>query len=162
MTNLTNNPEVLKKPVGVLLGFGIFLMPLIFVWFTLQKGRSALAKTVAFVWLAVWVIFVGANDHKPNTTATLTSTSATTQPSKSSGNILDKIANKEMAKIENKVAEDAVTQYQIAERNGTKIDICVQAGMVSAAWLQAKNEQEYANWKAVQTQKCKAAGMPSM
>jgi hypothetical protein len=42
--------------------------------------------------------------------------------------------------IENKVASDAVEQYRIAERQGDKMQICVQAGLVSAAYLQAKDE----------------------
>jgi serine protease inhibitor len=44
----------------------------------------------------------------------------------------DSLVNQQMNNIENKVASDAVEQYNIAKRNGgTAIDICVQAGMVA-------------------------------
>jgi len=47
-----------KRPVGILLGIGIILIPLIFSWFTLRKGHSTLAKVVSFSWLAVFFLFV--------------------------------------------------------------------------------------------------------
>lgn len=47
-----------------------------------------------------------------------------------------------MSDIENK-ATDAVTQYEIAKRQGDKMQICVQAGFVTAAFLQAKDEKNY-------------------
>lgn len=62
--------------------------------------------------------------------------------------------------IYNKVAEDAVAQYMIAARNGTKMDRCVHAGFVTAAFIQAKNEHDYKSWKAIQKTDCKAAGVP--
>lgn len=52
----------------------------------------------------------------------------------------EKRAATTMQDIENKVASDAVEQYRIAERQGDKMQICVQAGLVSAAYLQAKDE----------------------
>lgn len=58
------------------------------------------------------------------------------------------------------VARDAVVQYRIAARSGSVIDRCVQAGMVTAAYLQAQDEANYASWKAVQRRDCKAAGVP--
>jgi hypothetical protein len=62
--------------------------------------------------------------------------------------------------INQKVASDAVDQYNIAKRNGTKIDACVQAGLVTAAYLQAKDETSYQQWKAIQNADCAAAGVP--
>jgi hypothetical protein len=67
---------------------------------------------------------------------------------------------KEMAKIHNQVADDAVQQYEIAKRGGDKMQTCVQAGFVSAAYLQAKDEPNYNKWKATEKADCKAAGMP--
>lgn len=67
---------------------------------------------------------------------------------------------KEMANIHNQVAEDAVTQYEIAKRNGDKMTTCVQAGLVSAAYLQAKDEANFNKWKATEKSDCAAAGMP--
>jgi len=65
-----------------------------------------------------------------------------------------------LSDIENQVAEDAVKQYEIAKRQGDKMQICVQAGLVSAAYLQAKNEAKYNEWKAIEKKACSAAGVP--
>lgn len=62
--------------------------------------------------------------------------------------------------LEESVAKDSVDQYEIAKRSGKAIDICVHAGLVSAAYLQAKNEPEYKKWKAIETADCERAGMP--
>ncbi len=48
--------EVEPKPVSIWLGMGIFLMPFIFAWFTLQEGRSSNSKVLSFIWLAFFVI----------------------------------------------------------------------------------------------------------
>jgi hypothetical protein len=64
-----------------------------------------------------------------------------------------------MANIENKVATDAVAQYEIAKRQGDPMQTCVQAGMVSAAFLQAKNEPQYDVWKATEKADCAKAGL---
>lgn len=58
------------------------------------------------------------------------------------------------------VARDQVAQYQISKRKGDAIQICVQAGMVVAAYLQAKDESEYRRWVDVRTSDCKRAGVP--
>lgn len=62
--------------------------------------------------------------------------------------------------IHRQVADDAIAQYEIAKRQGDPIQICVQAGMVAAAWLQAKDEAQYREWKDVEARDCAAAGMP--
>ena len=66
----------------------------------------------------------------------------------------------DMAKIEGQVATDAVDQYNIAKRQGDPIQICVQAGMVTAAYLQAKDEANYQTWKRAEAQDCERAGVP--
>ena len=58
-----------------------------------------------------------------------------------------------------KVSSDAVDQYNIAKRQGDPIQVCVQAGMVSAAYLQEKNESSYQQWKATEKADCARAGM---
>jgi hypothetical protein len=65
-----------------------------------------------------------------------------------------------MTNIYDKVATDAEARYGIAKRQGDPIQICVQAGFVSAAWLQAKNEAQYGAWKATEKADCARAGMP--
>lgn len=62
--------------------------------------------------------------------------------------------------IENMVANDAVKQYDIAKNQGDKIQICVQAGLVSASYLQAQDETNYRKWKDIESQDCARAGMP--
>jgi|ERR1035437_219781 hypothetical protein len=76
------------------------------------------------------------------------------------GGGMDKQVQTSMQEIENKVASDAVEQYRIAERQGDKMQICVQAGFVSAAYLQAKDEANYRTWKETEKQTCAAAGLP--
>jgi hypothetical protein len=61
--------------------------------------------------------------------------------------------------IYNQVVNDSVAQYQIVKRNGTAIDLCVHAGLVSAAYLQAKNEAAYQQWKSIEVQDCRQAGV---
>ena len=63
-------------------------------------------------------------------------------------------------RIENKVASDFVTNYQIAKREGDKMQICVQAGIVTAAYLQAKDEANYRQWKQTKDADCSRAGLP--
>lgn len=66
----------------------------------------------------------------------------------------------ELNSIAVQVATDAVEKYRMAVRSGTAIDRCVQAGFVSAAWLQAQDEAQYAKWQEVELSECKAAGVP--
>lgn len=47
-----------RRNVGVGLGVGIVLLPIVFAWFTLRSGYSTLAKVLSFVWLAIGVIVV--------------------------------------------------------------------------------------------------------
>jgi hypothetical protein len=63
--------------------------------------------------------------------------------------------------IEDQVAVDAVKQYGIAQRSGTAVDRCVHAGLVAAAYIQAKDEPNYRVWKRTERMDCKAAGMPN-
>jgi hypothetical protein len=74
------------------------------------------------------------------------------------GGDLERQAAISMQGIENQVAADAVEEYRIAERQGDRMQICVQAGLVSAAFLQAKDESNYRNWKGTEKQRCTAAG----
>lgn len=60
------------------------------------------------------------------------------------------------------VIDDSIKQYQIVERSGNVIDMCVHAGMVKAAYLQANDEGGYKNWSDITSKVCKAAGMPGM
>ena len=59
------------------------------------------------------------------------------------GGGLEKQTAKDMKNIEYQVATDAEKQYEIAKLSGTAIDACVHAGLVSAAYIQAKDEAQY-------------------
>lgn len=61
--------EYRPREVGVLLFFGILLMPYIFVWFLFREGYSALARTVGLLWMvfAIVLILIPAHDkNAPN------------------------------------------------------------------------------------------------
>lgn len=62
-------------------------------------------------------------------------------------------------RLAQKVAEDAVREYNIVGRHGSKIDICVHAGVVASAYLQAKDEEQYRNWKAIEKKDCAKTGI---
>jgi hypothetical protein len=77
------------------------------------------------------------------------------------GGGLEKTAANNMSKIEQQVADDAVKQYEISKKNGNSIETCIHAGMVAAAYLQAKDENNHKQWQQTQRQDCKKAGMPA-
>lgn len=72
--------------------------------------------------------------------------------------VFDQQVQHEMNRIEVQVAEDAVKQYEIAKRSGNAVDAAVHAGIVAAAYLQAKDETNYKKWKAIQEADESAAG----
>jgi hypothetical protein len=76
------------------------------------------------------------------------------------GGGLEQQAAKEMGNIERQVADDSVKQYEIAKNSGTTIDRCTHAGMVAAAYLQAKDDANYKLWKQTEKTDCRSAGLP--
>ena len=70
------------------------------------------------------------------------------------------VVQDQLQSINNSVANDAVAQYNIAKQQGDQMQICVQAGIVSAAFLQSKDQVNYNKWKEIEATECKAAGMP--
>lgn len=65
-----------------------------------------------------------------------------------------------MSDIYGQVAKDAITQYEIARREGDAMQICSQASMVVAAVLQPKDEPAYKRWKKIEADDCRRAGVP--
>lgn len=63
--------------------------------------------------------------------------------------------------IMNQVADDAVKQYDIAKQGGDKSQICVQAGLVVAGYLQAQDSANYQKWQQIKSADCAAAGLSS-
>lgn len=47
------------RSVGFGLGAGIFLLPLVFSWFTLRKGHTPRARGISFAWLAASLVLLG-------------------------------------------------------------------------------------------------------
>jgi hypothetical protein len=64
-----------------------------------------------------------------------------------------------MQAIHNKVAQDAIDQYQIVKRNANLVNTCVHAGFVAAAYLQAKDEPNYQKWRSIEVSDCESAGL---
>ena len=71
----------------------------------------------------------------------------------------DQAVEAQMDSTYDKVSSDMVAQYDIAKKQGDAMQTCVQAAMVSAAYLQAKDEAKYNEWKAIEKTDCKAAGI---
>lgn len=71
-----------SRKVGILLGIGIFLLPIVFAWFTLRKGHSTLSRVVSFGWMAVLVV-AAALSPGSQTSAPTTDINATASPMKS-------------------------------------------------------------------------------
>lgn len=59
-------------------------------------------------------------------------------------------------------AEDQIKVYEIAKKNGDKMQTCTQAMMIAQLFLQSKDEARWKEWKAKETADCKAAGMPTL
>ena len=67
-----SNAPVKSKPVGFLLGIGIFFLPLIFSWFTLRKGHTTKAKIVSFGWLVLCLAIIASQDgNKSNNSSSI-------------------------------------------------------------------------------------------
>lgn len=49
-------PVSKKKRVSLSLGIGILFLPIVFAWFTLQKGYRILPRVISFIWLLVTVV----------------------------------------------------------------------------------------------------------
>jgi hypothetical protein len=71
-----------------------------------------------------------------------------------------KVSDDPLQAIKDQVAKDAVDEYWIAAKSGSSVDRCVQAGIVTAAYLQAKDEDNYSSWKVMQRRDCTDAGVP--
>lgn len=66
----------------------------------------------------------------------------------------------QLSDIHDQVAADAVAQYRIARKSDDRMQVCVQAWFVAAAYLQAKNEAQFLQWKETEKADCEAAGVP--
>jgi len=71
----------------------------------------------------------------------------------------DNLTQGTLSGIQDQVARDSLAQYDIATAQGDKMQICVQAGLVAAAYLQAQDSQNYNIWKGREQLDCAAAGI---
>lgn len=88
--------------------------------------------------------------------------SAVTTGLKAAADASKERATNHLQAIQNQVAEDAAKQYEIAKRNGSKIDAFVHAQLTAAAYLQAQDEVNYQKWKAIEAKERENAGMPKV
>jgi hypothetical protein len=75
-------------------------------------------------------------------------------------NQINEDIDEQMRAIELKVVIDSIKQYKIAKEHGSAMDAYVQAGLVSAALLQAKESEKYKEWKVIERKEGIRAGMP--
>lgn len=61
--------------------------------------------------------------------------------------------------LNNHLADRSTQQYDIAKRQGNRMDMCTQAGVAAQFFLGAKDEKSYAYWKSIQEADCRAAGL---
>lgn len=55
--------QPVNRSVGLWLGLGVFLFPVIFVWFLLRQGHSNTSRLVGFSWFALMVIAMDSGDR---------------------------------------------------------------------------------------------------
>ena len=86
----------------------------------------------------------------------------------SSKNAIDEISQEvkgasvtSMKDIYDQVSTDAVSSYELSVKGGDPVEICVQAGLVVAAYNQAHDEASYLHWKNIERQRCATAGIPN-
>lgn len=63
------------RPVGFMLVLGILILPIVFVWFTLGKGRTTKAKVMAFGYLALSIVLFSMQSGSSSTSSASTSSS---------------------------------------------------------------------------------------
>lgn len=72
---------------------------------------------------------------------------------------MQKITDHNLDTINKKLAQSAVQQFNMTVKTGSIIDICVQASVVEAAYLQAKDETNYQEWHKLKALACKKANL---
>ena len=62
-------------------------------------------------------------------------------------------------KVEKGVVADSLSSYELTEKHGSAMEICVAAGQVAEAYKMAGDESSYAKWQKIKKARCKVAGM---
>lgn len=55
--------QTVSRNVGFWLGVGIFLFPVIFVWFLLRQGHSTTSRVIGFAWLALVLVAMASGER---------------------------------------------------------------------------------------------------
>lgn len=120
------------RSVGILLGIGIFLMPLIFVWFLLRSGHSTLSRVVGFTWLIFCLIFSVAQMSTPNGNPAggLAETRAPDETADASTPAITKVTAEELAQ-----AYEANEVAAQAKYGGRKLEVTGKVGAVTLDFL---------------------------
>lgn len=71
---------VVNRSVGFWLGVGVFLCPIIFVWFLLRRGHSATSRVIGFAWLALVLVAMASGDRSSD--RSVAKSSSQSQPAK--------------------------------------------------------------------------------
>lgn len=58
-------------------------------------------------------------------------------------------------------AVDYEEQYQMLQKEGDPVELCVRAGFVAEAYLQARDNDNFGKWHAIEEADCAAAGIVS-
>ncbi len=69
------------------------------------------------------------------------------------------VEKKELDDINLTTALEMEAQYKIVSAGTDKMEMYVHAGICAAAWAQAKDEAKYKEWKAIEAQLAKEAGL---
>jgi hypothetical protein len=62
--------------------------------------------------------------------------------------------------INRQVSSQMEDEYKMAVKDGSPMDICVHAGLVSAGYLQSGDQEKYREAKSTERSACRAAGLP--
>ena len=64
--------------------------------------------------------------------------------------------------IEEQVVKAEIAKYRIVVENGSRTDICVHAGLVKAAMLQAQDSSGYSEWAGVESRMCELSSSDTL
>ena len=108
---MTAIEQTQPRKMSILLGIGIFLIPIIFVWFTLRQGYSTLARVVSFVWLILTLIIVFAPSNQ-----TVSSSNTTAERVASVSNEQQTTTAEHAEAVETPPQEQQVTAIEVSAR----------------------------------------------
>lgn len=109
-TNSIQQQKPVRK-VSFLLGLGIFLLPIIFAWFTLRQGYRTQARVVSFFWLIFTLIVAFA----PSSNTTSSSNTSVEQVASVSDNSQDTPVEEEKVNVIKITARQLFNSYDANE-----------------------------------------------